>query len=67
MPGKLAAFLITLALLGTGLSSASESQCMALHDRMDIRVLQGVKIELEEAGTTRALVEMPSDGSGRTP
>lgn len=62
MPGKLAAFLITLALLGTGLSSASESQCMALHDRMDIRVLQGVKIELEEAGTTRALVEMPSDG-----
>jgi|GEM_PF-440098 len=57
---KLAAFLVVLALQATMLSPVAEAQYMAFNDRMDIRVLEGVRIELSEAGTSRALVELPS-------
>lgn len=57
---KMMAFLIALTLQVAGLPSLAMARHAAHGYGMDIRVLQGIGIELEEAHTSRALVQMPS-------
>lgn len=57
---KLMVFILALALQVTGLSCAAEAQNGFPAHAMDTRVLQGIGMELDKAGTSRALAELPS-------
>lgn len=57
---RITAFLIALILQTTGISSVALGQNANLQQGMDARALQGIDIELKEAQTSRALVEMSS-------
>jgi len=61
MGKKLAAILIALVLLVTGLPTVASARNGTADWEMDAPLLRNIWRELEEACTTRVLVEMPSD------